>query len=92
VTDTRDPNWAQVGHLLPIETLAPAFAGPVILAVVGDAETIRCFSPAGADRSAIEHVEHERDEQDHFRHTDDGEPITKKRTLKPTHWAFAEIQ
>jgi hypothetical protein len=50
---------------------------------------VRWFVPK-ANKQAVEHVEHVRDEQG-FVHDDDGEPVTKSRMVKPAYWAMAEI-
>jgi hypothetical protein len=85
----RDPNWGQIGQLLPISSLADSYTGPVVLAHVGEGQTVRWFSAKGANKAPIDHVEHVRD-GDGFAY-EGGKPVMKSTQLKPTHWAAAAI-
>jgi hypothetical protein len=94
----KHPNWGQVSPLLPIASLSDSYDGPVVLA--DETQTIRWFC-AKANKEAVRHVEHKRNEQGHFLFEDQtdeqrkadelGDPITEERQVEPAFWALAEI-
>jgi hypothetical protein len=85
----RDPNWSQVGPLLPLATLSDSYHGPIVLA--DKAQEVRWFVRK-ANKDPVDHVEHRRGEDEEgFLHDEDGKPITDTRKVVPAFWAMAEL-
>lgn len=98
MTDERDPNWTQVGPLLPLATLSDDYKGPILLA--DESQTIRWFV-AEANKRPVEHKEHRYDEAQGFLHhpqTEEqakakqpGDPVIDSRTVEPAFWAMVAL-
>jgi len=84
----RDPNWSQAGRLLPIDTLADTYEGPILLA--DETQTIRWFQ-AVANKNPVQHVFHMQDKDGAYMQGEEGEPLVDTVMIAPAFWAMAEV-
>jgi hypothetical protein len=81
-------NWFREGEWLPIASLAPSYAEPVVL--TDETKTIQWLSERPS-KAAVEHREHQCAEDGVTYLYDGAEPVMKSRTVKPAFWALARM-